>query len=719
MPEIVVNGLAKPEFTLSADALQSLSGLDMGQLLTLLAPQTVSARSGLGPIVLVNGRLASQLEVNELPFESIERVDIYSEDQAIKMGFSGDQKLIVITTKKHYRGVAAKLSEQVSSEGDGQKADAALTGFKIDPDTREMLKSEWIDQRDILDSQRPLLVADGNERTLLPESKTLKVSGTLAGNLGEASSAFGASMSHVNSDSLLGPAAVSGPGSTTVLNQQSLTNTAHVDESLMGLWNGAQWHATGSFDHSTIDTRTTSPVGAAALMINPNVSSRSDAGKLDASIEKAVTFLPAGPLRTRIDLNASVWNTSSEVQSVGSTPESVVIAERDFKQTLDVYIPLINPATVAVGNENPAGSFDVRLGVLSEEVSGFGTLYGYHGLMSWSPLKTMNLSFQMSDTRTAPTRSQFSDPSLITPNMQVFDYVTGQSVYVSEITGGNDRLLASDTRELNLGLWFRPDWKLLNNTSARFARQHIANPISTLPPGTASVEAAFPDQYLRNANGVLQEIDNRYINLDSRDIDHLRIGALSFLNLKGVTLTWSVRDDWIIRDRLRLRGGLPELDILDGAPAPAPVPADDTSSAPGADYAPTPGPGGGEPRHHLSSSLLLAKSAGNRRSDKSPLSMQLKADYWTATQVGEADDASIDPLYFSSVLKVSVNVSTTLSQRFAAIGLQGTTVALEAGNLSNAHSIVRDATGSTPLAFQAAYLDPLGRTFQLSLRKNF
>jgi hypothetical protein len=40
-------------------------------------------------------------------------------------------------------------------------------------------------------------------------------------------------------------------------------------------------------------------------------------------------------------------------------------------------------------------------------------------------------------------------------------------------------------------------------------------------------------------------------------------------------------------------------------------------------------------------------------------------------------------------------------------------------NLLDSHMRVRDGSGATPIRYQADYLDPLGRSIQMSLRKLF
>jgi hypothetical protein len=40
-------------------------------------------------------------------------------------------------------------------------------------------------------------------------------------------------------------------------------------------------------------------------------------------------------------------------------------------------------------------------------------------------------------------------------------------------------------------------------------------------------------------------------------------------------------------------------------------------------------------------------------------------------------------------------------------------------NLTNARQTVRDSSGNAPLAYQAAYRDPVGRLVQVEFRKSF
>ena len=51
--------------------------------------------------------------------------------------------------------------------------------------------------------------------------------------------------------------------------------------------------------------------------------------------------------------------------------------------------------------------------------------------------------------------------------------------------------------------------------------------------------------------------------------------------------------------------------------------------------------------------------------------------------------------------------------------MRGARVTLSVSNVFNSRQRVRDATGVTPISYQPDYLDSLGRTVRLSVRKLF
>ncbi len=84
---------------------------------------------------------------------------------------------------------------------------------------------------------------------------------------------------------------------------------------------------------------------------------------------------------------------------------------------------------------------------------------------------------------------------------------------------------------------------------------------------------------------------------------------------------------------------------------------------------------------------------------------------------------SASDLRFSDIATFNLRLFANLGQRQSLVRahpvLRGTRVSLSIDNLLDARPQVRDASGATPLSYQPAFLDPLGRSVRLSLRKQF
>lgn len=70
-------------------------------------------------------------------------------------------------------------------------------------------------------------------------------------------------------------------------------------------------------------------------------------------------------------------------------------------------------------------------------------------------------------------------------------------------------------------------------------------------------------------------------------------------------------------------------------------------------------------------------------------------------------------------LNLFANVADRLGRDGGPAWAKGLRLSLGVSNLFNQLIRVRDDAGATPLAFQGPYLDPIGRSANLSLRKLF
>src|SRR5207237_849841 len=171
----------------------------------------------------------------------------------------------------------------------------------------------------------------------------------------------------------------------------------------------------------------------------------------------------------------------------------------------------------------------INFNVAVEHLADFGTTRTLGYGVRWSPIDILDLAVTITDEDGAPTVSQLGDPTLVTPNGRVFDFIRGETVDGTSISGGNP-LLIGDNRHV---FGVRANLRLLGSGqpgspnlsfSANYTENRIDNPISAFPVATAEIEAAFPGRFLRGPDGRLLQIDTRPINFARSERRELRWG---------------------------------------------------------------------------------------------------------------------------------------------------------------------------------------------------
>ncbi|MBS0285019.1 MAG: TonB-dependent receptor, partial [Proteobacteria bacterium] len=144
-----------------------------------------------------------------------------------------------------------------------------------------------------------------------------------------------------------------------------------------------------------------------------------------------------------------------------------------------------------------------------------------------------------------------------------------------------------------------------------------------------------------------------------------------------------------IRDTLILRDGTQPLDLLAG----------DTIGAIT------------QPRHQISFNAGVVDNG---------VGLRLSGSWRGAATTKTSATPAVGDLHFSSLatfnLRLFANIQNRVPHEKWARGLR---LSLGVDNIFNSRQRVTDATGATPLAYQPGYLDPLGRTISVSLRKMF
>lgn len=521
------------------------------------------------------------------------------------------------------------------------------------------------------------------------------------------------------------------------------------------------------------------PYGALDLVRSPDNTgrSRSISGDLDLLLNGTVFALPAGNATTTIRAGVSTLDFDSRSTRAGLVSGADIGRDvANGQVNLDLPIARRDVALSFLGNLSLNGNLAI------DHLSDFGTLWTVGYGANWSPITPVRLLFSATHQEEAPTPSQLGNPVVLTPGVRVFDYVQGTTVTLTTVSGGN-RLLTADRRDaLKVGLDLKP-WSAKDiNITANYTRQKTDDPIAAFPTPTAAIERAFPDRFLRDADGTLIRLDSRPINFARSERSELRYGVNLSFPIKsdiqkkleafragtgpnpfeglrppggerraqdptrpdgsalrppaGATATpptgegaappagadrgrgpgggrgfgggrfggggrgggggrvqFALYHTWHLTDRVLIADGGPALDLLDGDAI---------------------GQSGGQPRHELE---------GQAGYFNNGLGARASLNFRSATTVNGGTPTNPTTLDFGSLTTVNLRLFADLGQRLDLVRahpwLRGVRVTASVDNLFNQRQRVTDESGTVPIGFQPGYLDPLGRSVRVSVRKLF
>ncbi|MCW3834854.1 TonB-dependent receptor [Sphingomonas canadensis] len=414
-------------------------------------------------------------------------------------------------------------------------------------------------------ANQPNTSDSGAYRTLVAPSDALTLNGVVSRNLSDGMSAtFNARLEVRQSEALLGRAGVAlvlpdyspfspfgqdvllsrYPAGLGALSRNSASQNAHLGFTVNGELSKWRWTVTGNFDRDRNRSVTTTgldtaplqalldagdpafnpfgllPAGAIAVKPSDRALSVSRVAALDLLVNGSPFRMPAGDASASVRVTGRTRDYDSEFLRAGAPGSSSNSRDEAAAQfNLDLPITSRREGVLsAIGNLSVNGSVEV------ERYSDFGTLVtrGYGAV--WSPLSQVTFVASVTDEEGAPTAQQLGDPVVFTPNVRVFDYVRGESVDITSITGGNPGLGADSRHVLKLGLNARPFDNIDLNLRAEYVASTTRNQIAGFPSATAEVEAAFPARFVRDASGRLTSVDMRPVNFDRADRSELRWG---------------------------------------------------------------------------------------------------------------------------------------------------------------------------------------------------
>lgn len=848
-PRGKVEGDIKPDIELNEAEIQSFGATSIGELLTMLTPQTTSTRgrdSSGGPVLLVNGRRISGFqEIQGIPPEAIEKFQVLPEEVALSYGYKADQRVVNIILKKNYNALQTQAAATVATNGGRTSPNAGGNRVQINGDKRWNVDVQLSHEPYLLETDRNIVRSANGQ----PYDLTGNIAGVGGANISDLAGLTGGAVTFagVPSSALIGRASLAdyarlansyntgdltrdrslisqsdkatlrGSYSRDLNKQTQLTISGNLEDTsshaLLGLpgvtftlpagspfspfsqavtgyryidapgtlardvdtlrtqvsmaANGRvkdwRWNLTGDFDRTTTDTTTGRGVDASSLQaalsagdptVNPfgvipsslyktlaadTAHSVSTSASAELVLNGNLFQLPAGPLQTTFKVGANSKGLDSK------TVRSGVETNRDITRTTESFQSSFNLPLTSTRQDflAKAGDLSVNFNLGYDDLSDLGGLTTLGGGLNWAPIKQVSFIASYTDEEGAPSTNQINDPVLVTPNVSVFDFTTGQTVIITRTDGGNPNLRNDNRQVQRFAVNYKPFDKIELTFNATYTHAETKNMISSFPAITPDLERAFPERFTRDATGRLLAIDARPVNFASAESENIRWGFNLFKPVGQPTpgaaagpgarfggggpgggmrfggggsggpggpgggpggpppglmrpgqgmFQLSVYHTWRLTDEVTIRKGLPVLDQLDGSAINSRT---------------------GQARHEVQIQGGYFKDG---------LGMRFNGSWKASTWVNGGATGG-QTLYFSDLATVGVNffANFAVPARKKAVDrfpiLKGAQVSLNFDNIFDAKQTVRDQNGKTPQAYQRDYLDPLGRTVRIGFRK--
>jgi hypothetical protein len=433
-------------------------------------------------------------------------------------------------------------------------------------------------------------------------------------------------------------------------------------------------------------------------------SAKSNASLIDLTVTGPLAALPAGPLQLIVEGRLG-WNSLHSRSTF-----SPLFGNGNFRRNEQSLRAALNiPFTSRDSGPGQAigdSSADAEYALI--HFSDVGTLHRYALGLTWEPTPVLRLRTSLEKTDAPPAMQLIGDPTIITPGIRTFDPLTGETVDVTQISGGNPFILPQSTKIWRLSAIARLVPKLNLQLNGEYTDTNIRNFVSGLPEASADVMLAFPDRYVRDANGTLTTIDLRPVNFQSEHEKRFRWGLSMNAKLAGgaasaatpgtpagrrtptTYLQLSANHTMVFSDKILIRPGLDPVDLLGGGAI---------------------GIGGGRVRHQVDGTAGITSGGLGAR-----IGVAWRGPSTLESRIG----GTTDTLHFSPVFVFNLRAFADMKRLFPKSRVaRGLRLSLDVINLTNDRQRVRDSFGNTPLQYQPAYRDPIGRTIEFEIRKVF
>jgi hypothetical protein len=264
------------------------------------------------------------------------------------------------------------------------------------------------------------------------------------------------------------------------------------------------------------------PASLVTVLPQSHAENVTDGGNVQVLANGPVLKLPAGPLYASVKLGDVEAVDSSSSEGMRGGDQAQTLDRNIIQGQLNLDLPLASRYNHVLPW---LGEFYVNGNAFIDEYSDLGPLPTLGYGINWTPIPGYNLIVSDTHDHLAPTIQQLEGPVIATPGVKVFDFTTGQTVDVTQLSGGNPALKPDDRDVVKVGLTLKPFPAHDFTFTANYITSHISNYIATLPSASAALEAALPGRFIRGADGELEEEDDTPINFASQDRQELRYGV--------------------------------------------------------------------------------------------------------------------------------------------------------------------------------------------------
>jgi iron complex outermembrane recepter protein len=432
------------------------------------------------------------------------------------------------------------------------------------------------------------------------------------------------------------------------------------------------------------------------------------------SVTGSPVRLPAGDPTVTLEGRLG-WRSLRSSSSFSEGPRNLRRSEQSIRGVVDVPITSRRNDFLAEIGELTASAEYARL-----HFSDAGSADRGIASLAWEPRDFLRLRGSLEISKEPAPVELLGAATTITPSVRLFDVMTGDTVEVTYVSGGNPDLRpqSTDTKRASAILRLAPSLGL--QLSAEYTDIRQLDFVTSLPPVSEAVMLAFPDRFIRDAEGVLTLVDVRPVNFADHRQKRLRYGfslnaplggggrpGFSASSADGEESTdeapqpaaaarpatraqLTANHSLVFLDKIQIRPEAEPVDLLKGGAI---------------------GIAGGRVRHEFDATAAVTSGGTGVR-----LGLAWRGGSLLQTRIGGEQSL----LRFSPVFLVNLRAFADARRLFPGSGWSsGTRFSINLVNLTDRRQRVRDPFGHTPLQYQPAYRDPIGRTIEFELRKIF